>query len=417
MPPLRFVHAADLHLDSPFEGLKDSTPPHVREALLPATFRAYDRIIDLCVAERVDALLVAGDVYDGADRSLAAQLRFLAGLNRLEAAGIRSFVCHGNHDPLDGWQARLAFPAGCHRFGPNVEAVPFDPSRPDRGTVYGVSYPQQAVRENLALRFPRRGLPAPAIGLLHCNVGSNTGHEPYSPCTVDDLVATGMDYWALGHVHTRQVLRARAPAIVYPGNPQGRHPNEQGARGVYLVELNNGDARLEFRPVDLVRWRSLSLDIAALPDEQALLDAAAGQVEAARSDSDGRDVVYRLVVTGRGPLHESVRRPRFASELQDYLNGLFGTASPFAWCTRCSATTRGSFDRDALRNAGDFTAELLGVIDRSADDVELQAALHATLDELFSHPVARPLLDGAPSGPDLQVLLNEAEARCLEALL
>ena len=417
MPPLRFIHAADLHLDSPFEGLKDSTPPQVRETLLQATFRAYDRIIDLSIAERVDALLVAGDVYDGADRSLAAQLRFLAGLNRLEAAGIRSFVCHGNHDPLDGWQARLTFPAGCHQFGPSVEAVPFDPSRPDRGTIYGVSYPRQAVRENLALRFQRSGPPAPAIGLLHCNVGSNTGHEPYSPCTVDDLVAAGMDYWALGHVHTRQVLRTQAPTIVYPGNPQGRHPNELGARGVYLVELNNGDARLEFRPVDLVRWHSLSLDIAALADEQALLDAAVSQVEVARSNSDGRDVVYRLALTGRGPLHEVVRRPRFASELQDHLNSLFSTASPFAWCARCSGTTRLSFDRDALRNAGDFTAEILGVIDRSTDDVELQEALHAALDDLFSHPVARPLLDGVPSGAGLQSLLKEAEARCLEALL
>ena len=107
MTRLRFVHAADLHLDSPFRGIRSEAPPHVADALHRATFEAYENIIGLCLRERVNALLVAGDIYDGADRSLRAQLRFVDGLNRLDAAGIRSFICHGNHDPLDGWEARL----------------------------------------------------------------------------------------------------------------------------------------------------------------------------------------------------------------------------------------------------------------------------------------------------------------------
>lgn len=397
--------------------MKESAPKHVRETLLQATFHAYERIIDLCVAERVDALLVAGDIYDAADRSLSAQLKFIDGLKKLEAGGIRSFICHGNHDPLDGWQARLAFPATAHQFGAELEALPIDPQRPERGTVYGVSYPRQVVKENLALRFRRGDHPGPAIGLLHCNVGANTGHEPYSPCTVEDLVATGMDYWALGHVHTRQVLRERAPAVVYPGNPQGRHPNERGPRGVYLVELADGEARLDFREVDLVRWDQISIDIAGIGDEQALLDAAERAVELAQAGAAGRDLMYRLTLTGGGALDDTVRRPRFATDLQEHLNTRFGAAKPFAWCSRCLVETHMSFDREALREAGDFTAELLGVIDRSAGDPELQESLTLALSQLFDHPLAGGLVGPLPSGVARAALLKEAEERCLQELL
>ena len=111
MSKLRFVHTADLHLDSPFSGLRAAAPDEVSSTLRRATFDVFDNIVDLCIEERVDALLVAGDVYDGADRSLRAQLKFVDGLRRLDEAGIRSFICHGNHDPLDGWEARLG-PAG-----------------------------------------------------------------------------------------------------------------------------------------------------------------------------------------------------------------------------------------------------------------------------------------------------------------
>ena len=136
---LRFVHAADLHLDSPFTGIRASAPENVARALYSATFDSYRNIIDLCISEQVDALLVAGDIYDGADRSLRAQRAFIDGLRSLDAVGIRSFVCHGNHDPLDGWEARLSYPDGCHRFGAEVEAVPVFPDAPERGLVYGIS--------------------------------------------------------------------------------------------------------------------------------------------------------------------------------------------------------------------------------------------------------------------------------------
>ena len=173
-------------------------------------------------------------------------MKFVDGLARLDKAGIRSFVCHGNHDPLDGWEARLDLPGGCVRFGAEVESAPVFPAEPERAAVFGISYPHREVGENLSLRF--RGIASAGafnIGLLHANVGGNPNHGSYAPCTVADLEDAGMDYWALGHVHTRQTLREQGPTIAYSGNPQGRHPNETGARGVYLVEVDDyGAVRL-----------------------------------------------------------------------------------------------------------------------------------------------------------------------------
>ena len=177
---IRFVHAADLHLDSPFSGMRSEATDQIADALHKATFDAYNNIIKLCLEEKVDALLVAGDIYDGADRSLKAQLEFVKGLKKIEQAGIRSFICHGNHDPLNGWEAKLDLPRGCTRFGPNLEGAPIFADNPERAMVYGISYPKRDVKDNLTTHF-KKAESEFNIGLLHANVGNNTKHGSYSP--------------------------------------------------------------------------------------------------------------------------------------------------------------------------------------------------------------------------------------------
>ena len=194
------------------------------------------------------------------------------------------------------------------------------PEEPKRATVCGVSYPTREVRENLTPHFAETG-PGQGftIGLLHANVGGNRDHDSYAPCTVSDLANTGFDYWALGHVHTRQTLRETGPAIVYPGNPQGRHPNEPGARGVYLVEVDDhGVAQLDFRPMDVVRWETLSLDIGPLETEQDLIHAVSDLAEDALAEAQGRSVVARLEFAGRGALHRWLRSESTAEDLREH---------------------------------------------------------------------------------------------------
>ena len=274
MTLLRFVHAADLHLDSPFVGIKAVAPEHVAGALHDATFNAYDNIIKLCIDEKVDALLVAGDVYDSSDRSLRAQLKFVAGLKQLHDAGIPSFVCHGNHDPLDGWEARIDYPPSCTRFGAQFEAAPVFEDEPERAVVHGISYPTSEIRDNLVKGLGAIDSRPFSIGLLHTNVDGNTGHASYAPCSLDDLRSSAIDYWALGHVHKGQILSEQSPAVVYPGNSQGRHSNESGPRGVALVEVNSAkNVKPAFRPVDTVRWGRSDLDVSRIPTSQDLLDS------------------------------------------------------------------------------------------------------------------------------------------------
>ena len=415
---IRFVHAADLHLDSPFTGLKAAAPADVANALYHATFDAYENIINLCISEQVDALLVAGDVFDGTDRSLRAQLKFVEGLKKLDTEGIRSFVCHGNHDPLDGWQARLDYPPGCRRFGPEWEAVPVFED-PDRALIHGISYRKRDVTENLALRLGNVD-PGPfSIGLVHGNVGNNPEHGAYAPCSLDDLAQSGVHYWALGHVHTRQVLNEQGPTVVYPGNPQGRHPNETGARGVYLVEVDDGgNVGLDFRPMDTVRWARLDSDIAALDTEQDLLDALHKGMQALLDGADGQSVVVRVRLTGRGELNRKLRRPNMIEDLVEAINGEWAERSPFVWCERIEDASASPFDREARLKGSDFLAEVLRTADRSKTDPELLAGLGTGLSDLYQHHRFRSYLsNSAPNEEEIAGLVEEAESMIVNLLI
>ncbi len=418
MTLLRFVHAADLHLDSPFKGLKAAAPENVSKALREATFTAYENIVKLCMEERVSALLVAGDVYDSADRSLRAQLKFVEGLKRLDEEGIRSFICHGNHDPLDGWEARLDYPAGCTRFDAEFEAVPVFPDDPQRAVVHGISYPTREVNYNLV---PRLGAVDPdvfSIGLMHANVGNNPNHDPYAPCSLEDLRSAGINYWALGHVHTREVLSDHSPTAVYPGNSQGRHANETGARGVYVVEVDdNRNVHLDFRAIDTVRWEHVVVDISSMHTAQELLTGLHQSTEEALSRADGRSTVLRITVEGRGALYDSLRKQDFVQDLVDDLNGEWSGRSPFAWCERIEDETTPSFNRQERVQGSDFLAEVLKTTDRAKDDPELQAAMRDGLGDLYRHRRYRRLLDDYVPGEDeLTTLIDEAEAIVVDLL-
>ena len=416
---LRFVHAADLHLDSPFSGLRSAAPDKVTSALRQATFDAYENIIDLCISKRVGALLIAGDVYDGADRSLRAQLKFFDGLKRLDDAGIRSFICHGNHDPLDGWEARLVLPSSCVRFGDAVKGEPLFPEEPDRATVYGISYPHRDINENLSSRF--RSLPRSKlnIGLLHANVGGNPDHDSYAPCSVSDLQDTDIDYWALGHIHTREVLQQEGPSIVYPGNPQGRHPNELGSRGVYLVEIDEqGRVNLEFYPMDVIRWDRKRLDIVNLDSEQSVLNSVFDMADSALKEAEGRPVVLRIILEGRGDMNRWLRRPSTLEEILERLNEGYIDASPWLWCERIKLETAPAINHEQVIQREDFVGDLARLAEELIENPLKLEELRDPLRELYETPRARRRLsDSLPDGEELKRLVSAAEAECIAELM
>jgi len=414
---LSFVHAADLHLDSPFVGLGEADG-EVAEMLRGATFRAFENVVDLCINRSVDFLLIAGDVYDEEDRSLRAQLAFRDGLRRLADAGIHSFVVHGNHDPLEGWASSIEWPQGVHIFGgEKVESVVFERDGESAAIVHGISFARSEVKENLVRKFQAADSPLFQIGLLHCNVGSNTGHAPYAPCTLQDLARVGLDYWALGHVHARNVLSEETPTVLYPGCPQGRHVNEKGPRGCFLVQVNDRkEIRAEFVPTDAVRWECEDVDISSLGSEEDLLREMEDAISRVQERAEGRPSVCRLTLKGRGPLHAIIRRPGYTEDLLSETRAQGRSLSPIVWTESVEVQTRPSVDIEARRQSEDILGDILRLIDEYRGDPEALRRLQDALAPLYNDRHCRRYL-AAPQQEELLRLLEDAEVLCVDKLL
>jgi DNA repair exonuclease SbcCD nuclease subunit len=374
-----FVHAADLHLDTPFRGL-GSLAPEVASLLRDASLDAFDAVVDLALERRAAFVVLAGDIYDGPERGLRAQLRLRDGLGRLGAAGVASFLVHGNHDPLEsGWSAISRWPEGTTVFP--AAASDDEPARVvpvlRRGeliaTVQGVSYATRSTSENLARRLsrpPAVSSPEPVhVGVLHCNVAGapgSGGHADYSPCSVSDLRATRLDYLALGHVHQRAVLCEGSgpgdPWVVYPGNTQAHswRAGERGAKGAYVVHVESARVvEVEFVACDQVRFEDLSCPIGDAADLGALGDRLAGLADEAASRAGGRPVVLRAELTGAGVLHEQLARPGVLDELLAHARDETAGCEPLRWWDSLRDETLSAREATQPAGRGDFAADLV----------------------------------------------------------
>ena len=414
-PLFSFVHCSDLHLDSPFEGVH-AVAPEIAAVLRDATFKAFNNVIDLAVQQGADFLIVAGDVYDGADRSLRAQLRFRDALQRAVDAGMECFVAHGNHDPLSGWEAGVKMPDGVHRFGgEGVEGVIVRRGSEELAHIYGISYSVREVGENLVKRFHRESNTPFAIGVLHCNVGGDPNHDNYAPCTIDDLVNTGMDYWALGHIHAQKVLRESEPCIVYSGNTQGRTVREAGARGCYLVQVDAaGQVTPQFVPTDVVRWFAEEVDIAELETMDDLLERLESKREDIRARAEGRGAVLRLRLIGRGDLHGKLRRMGdLALPLRE---GETERPDDFVWVESVQVATRPTIDIEKRRAIEDFVGDFLRVAEKLRTQQNASETMRELLTNRPEHRVIAEQIEHLRE-TDLSPILDEAEALGLDQLL
>jgi len=247
---LTFLHAADIHLDSPLRGLLpyEGAPPI--EEIRGATRQALDNLVNFALEEKVHFVLIAGDLYDGDWQDFNTGLYFANQMRNLGEAGIRVAVIRGNHDAANSMTKTLVMPENVKIFSARK---PETWQLEDLGVaIYGQSYANQDVYENLAIAYPDPMPDMFNIGILHCLISGTEGHLPYAPCTLDDLAAKGYDYWALGHVHKYGVLREQ-PHIVYAGCTQGRHIREPGNKGCVLVEVEESEIRTEFVPLNVLR--------------------------------------------------------------------------------------------------------------------------------------------------------------------
>ena len=368
MGTVKFIHCADLHLDTPFRGLLEVDEERGR-MLNAATFQSFQNIVSEAVENEVDFVVIAGDVYDSADRGLSAQFKFQKGLQRLADHGIEVFIACGNHDPLSGWSATIEWPQTVHTFaGVGVDIRQVTRDGLVIATLHGMSYPKEAVRENLASLFPRPDDSVPSIAVLHSNVGGDTTHLPYAPTTVEELTSKGFPYWALGHVHAHRVLRADGPAIVYPGCAQSRQPNETGPKGCCVVTLSDAaPPNIRFVPTDVVRYHGGTVDISECDSQDAVRRAIVGVCRSISEDSQGRHVVVRLALTGRSALHrELVRADTMDALLQAVREEVEGW-DPWVWPEKLPLETRGTYDIEMQRGREDLVGDLMSVYDTLLD--------------------------------------------------
>jgi DNA repair exonuclease SbcCD nuclease subunit len=412
-----FVHCADLHLDSPFEGLH-AMEPAIAQVLRRATFQAFDNIIDLAKREKAAFLIVAGDVYDSIHRSLHAQIRFRESLRRAVEAGILCFVAHGNHDPLSGWEAGLTMPEGVHRFGgERVERFTVRRGGETLAHLYGISHPTREVRENLASHFPLEGEGPFAIGVLHGNVGGDPNHDNYAPCSLNDLVNRRLDYWALGHIHNARILRRENPCIVYSGTPQGRSVREPEARGSFVVRVSEGGHLApEFVATDVVRWFVESVDIGGVGTLTALVDQLAEHKEDIRRRAQGRGAIWRLALAGRGELHALLRRLDLERELTQPLREEEAGRPDFVWLESTELSTRPVLDLAQRRQVQDFIGDVLKAGEALRREARPAEALQEVVSRRPEHRLLSSRLDKLPQEEWL-ALLAEAESHVLDLLL
>lgn len=413
-----FIHTADLHLDSPFIGIYEINQ-ELRESLVNATFEAYDTIIDLCIEKEVDFLLIAGDVYDSANKSLYAQLKFIKGLDRLSNAGIQTIIAHGNHDPLNGWSATLNWPEDVHIMsGDTIDSIQLEKDETHVVTIFGTSYPAQHIWTNLAQKFTKReNNEVFTIGLLHCMVGSSTEHDPYAACTMQDLKYLDYDYWALGHIHVPSEINEIDPVVVYSGNPQGRHIKEAGPRGCYLVTVDTkNEISKEFIETDTIRWYVEDISIEGIESEEDLILQIRECIDTILDDADGRSVICRFILSGRGPLHRTLIKEGIIDDILQYLREVENLGSQFVWVERLVNNTSMPIERSILLERQDFVGDIVRIVDEICQDEESLESLKTSLGPLFKSAKGRKVIKDIDK-EELMGLVHRAEGLLLDNIM
>ncbi len=384
--------------------------------LANATYSAWRNIVDLCIGEEVDFLLVAGDTYDSADRNIRAQLQFIEGLRRLDENGIAAYVVRGNHDPDDAWSESITMPENTTIFSSSEPEVVIhrDPDGRPLAAIVGMSFATAHIYDNLAEQFPGREDEWPfTIGLLHCSVGGTAGHEPYAPCSIQDLRRCGYDYWALGHIHQPTVLSAGDPHIIYAGNPQGRDMGERGERGCRLVTVD-ADGTVE---IDVARtcrhlWKEIEIDLSDSVDPAALEEEIRGRIAHILRE-EGVPVAGRILLTGATPLHHELTVKGGITALEERLiEDPPGDRYPFS-IERVLCRTVPVIDRDAVLVRDDILGEICRQTDRavSGDGNRLREEISS----LYRSSVARAYTS-EPDEEEFCEIIREAESLLLSHL-
>lgn len=412
---MRFIHAADLHIDSPLRGLDRYAGAPV-ERLRTATRGALERLVDTAIAERVDFVLLAGDIYDRDWQDFHTGLYFREQMVRLAREAIRVFIIQGNHDAQGVISRQLHLPGNVTVFSSRVaETVRIDALAV---AIHGRSFPARAVDEDLVPGYPA---PVPGffnIGMLHTSLNGRTGHDPYAPTDIATLTAKGYDYWALGHVHAREQV-AEVPRVVYSGNLQGRHANETGPKGCELVSVDAGRIEAESVALDVVRWNQVFVTLEGIDRLAEVGEAFRDALEPYLLDAGDRLHALRVSLVGTTALHATeANRPGTLDAAVRAAAQDVGDAEIWIEQVRLDLST--PLDRALAAQREDAVGELIRLVDAiGTDSTGLRAFAESELGELLNAlppEVAAGDIPQMADADELRALLRDAEATVLARL-
>ncbi|MCM3528565.1 DNA repair exonuclease [Cytobacillus oceanisediminis] len=403
MKRVTFIHAADLHLDSPMSGLKH-LPPSIFKKLQESTFEAFTKIVDSAIFHNVDFIILAGDLFDGEDRSIRAQTRFRKEMERLAECGIAVYAVHGNHDHMDGRWAHLPLPENVHIFSHEVEVAKHIAENGTSVHLYGFSYPKRHVAERMIDQYSREKGADLHIGILHGSFEGSSDHAQYAPFRINDLLEKDFDYWALGHIHKREILITQPP-VIYPGNIQGRNRKETGPKGCYLVELDSSGAKTEFLEAAPVIWENAEIDASKSESYQEIYELCLSLIEEKRQNRKGTIINLTLNEVG---LSDHELRSITNGELLESLQEEEAGEESFVWISGLAVNEKRMWNKEKLAHESDFFSELFKTAGHFAEGSESALILYA-------HPLARRFL-GELTKDDKQRIAEEAEALLVDLL-
>lgn len=412
---VKFIHTADIHLDSPLKGLEVHEDAPVEE-IRGATRRAFDKLIDLTIEEDVDFLLIAGDLYDGDWKDYNTGLFFASRMGRLAKAGIKVFIVSGNHDAASQITRTMPLPDNVTLFSAKEpQSVTLDNLNI---IIHGQSYSHRAVTENLASQYPQNDANYFNIGILHTSLTGRTGHANYAPCTIDELKSKGYDYWALGHVHKREIV-SEDPLIIFPGNIQGRHIREPGVKSATLITLENGNITgIEERELDVLRWGYCQVDLSACETVDTVYEVISQKIGQQLQREGYKKMALRLVLTGKCHMHAQLldRAAQWTEEFRGIAAGLGDV-----WLEKVKFQTSRTVNLE--ESFGDHTA--IGGLLQSVQQLELDGdSLLHLVPELSIlkrkvpaeiHSTDKPFLE--PSPEKMKELCTEVQELLIAKLL
>jgi len=378
----RFLHAADLHLDSPLRGLSRYEGLSVDE-IRSATRRALEALVSFATTEYVDFVVIAGDIFDGKWQDMGTGLFFAAAMARLSAADIPVFLLRGNHDAESAITQRLPLPPSVQFF--SSKKVDTFLLEDHAVALHGKSFANIHVSEDMTTQYP-----APVdgyfnIGVLHTSLGGYALHETYAPTSLAALTAKQYHYWALGHIHDYAIL-SEHPHIVYPGVLQGRKITETGVKGAVLVEVEDGAVRsAKLIPLDVIRWARVEVDCAALESRDELHQRMRAALRRSiESEADARPLVIRVILTGATSLHSELQDT--LAPLREELRAIATEVDASLWIEKLSlATSETVVIASHVPEIGESDSQdLFAMLDQASSDQELLEILASDFSAFLS---------------------------------